>query len=65
MKQTVLLFAELVKCKWATYIRMQGKNNATRYMLLHLSNHDDGRDLMKEAIWSACLDGQFFAAAVE
>jgi len=30
---------------------MLGANNATRYMLLHLTNHDAGRDLMKDCMW--------------
>lgn len=65
LKQTVLLFAELTEAKWATYIRMLGKNRATRYTLLHLTNHDAGRDLMKECIWKACPEGGFFARAYE
>jgi hypothetical protein len=32
---------------------------ATRYVLLHLTNSDDGRDLMKECAWSVSPAGGF------
>lgn len=54
-------FAEMVGAKWPTYIRMLGDNQATRYLLLHLSDHDQGRDLMKDCIWAVCPDGGFYA----
>ena len=50
-----------VGAKWHTYIRMLGDNKHTRYMLLHLTNHDDGRDLMKDAIWKVAPDGGYYA----
>jgi len=56
------LFKDMVDAQWATYIYMRGKNHATRYMLLHLTNHDDGRDLMKDCIWKVCPDGGFHAS---
>jgi hypothetical protein len=37
-----------------------GENQATRYFLLHLTNHDDGRDLMKDCIWKVCPEGGFY-----
>lgn len=49
------------KARWATYVRMLGDNNATRYLLLHLTNHDAGRDLMKDCIWKVCPEGGFYA----
>lgn len=54
-----------IDAKWATYIRMLGKNRATRYMLLHLTNHDAGRDLMKECVWKVCPEGSFYARATD
>ena len=33
---------------------------STRYVLLHLTNSDDGRDLMKECAWSVSPSGEFF-----
>ena len=51
----------MIGSKWVTYIRMLGKNNKTRYMLMHLTNHDAGRDLMKDCIWKVCPDGGFYA----
>ena len=58
--QTVEGLKEMISAKWATYIRMLGDNNATRYMLAHFTNHDAGRDLMKDCIWSVCPDGGFY-----
>ena len=59
--QAARLFARKVGAKWHTYIRMLGDNKHTRYMLLHLTNHDDGRDLMKDAIWKVAPDGGYYA----
>jgi len=46
-------------------IRMLGKNGATRYMLMHLTNHDAGRDLMKDCIWKACPENGFYARSTD
>jgi len=59
--RTVEGLKELTAARWATYIRMLGPNNATRYLLVHLTNHDAGRDLMKDCIWQVCPDGGFHA----
>lgn len=53
------LLARKVGSRWPTYIRMLGDNQDTRYLLLHLTNHDEGRDLMKDCMWKACPDGGF------
>jgi three-Cys-motif partner protein len=58
--QAVNLLARKLRGRWPTFIRMLGDNDVTRYILLHLSNHDDGRDLMKECIWKVCPEGGFF-----
>ena len=57
--RTVELFSNLVRAKWSTYVRMKSGGNAVRYLLLHLTNHDKGRDLMKECIWKVAPDGGF------
>jgi len=54
-----------IGAKWATYIRMLAKNGTTRYMLLHLTNHDAGRDLMKDCVWKVCAEGGFYARATD
>jgi three-Cys-motif partner protein len=59
--QAVELLREMVGATWATHIRMLGDNRVTRYLLLHLTNHDDGRDLMKDCMWKVCPDGGFYA----
>lgn len=59
--QAVQLLQDRLGAKWYSYIKMLGSNGAIRYFLLHLTNHDSGRDLMKEAIWKVCPDGGFYA----
>ena len=63
--QTVRIFRDMVNAKWPTYIKMLGYNKATRYLLLHLSNHDAGRDLMKECMWKVCPDGGYYARKID
>ncbi|RIK82916.1 MAG: hypothetical protein DCC68_05215 [Planctomycetota bacterium] len=58
--EAIDLLREKIGARWATYIRMLGDNGATRYILLHLTNHDDGRDLMKDCMWKVCPDGGFY-----
>jgi three-Cys-motif partner protein len=52
--QAVELMREAYGAQWATTVRMIGANGHTRYMLVHFTNHEDGRDLMKDAIWKVC-----------
>lgn len=59
--QAVRLIAAKVGARWHTYIRMLGENGRTRYILLHLTNHPDGRDLMKDCMWKVAPDGGFYA----
>lgn len=55
------LLRSMIGARWGTYIRMLGDNNKTRYMLLHLTNHDAGRDLMKECMWKVSPSQAFVA----
>jgi hypothetical protein len=59
--QAVSLLADNISARWKTYIRMLGDNNVTRYLLVHFTNHDAGRDLMKECMWAVCPEGGFYA----
>lgn len=59
MHQAVELLASRLGARWHTHIRMTSGGTATRYLLLHLTNHDDGRDLMKECMWKVAPDGDF------
>ncbi|HUE90285.1 MAG TPA: three-Cys-motif partner protein TcmP [Vicinamibacterales bacterium] len=59
MNQAVRLLARKIGAKWWTYVRMVSGGQATRYILLHLTNHDKGRDLMKDCIWSIIPEGGF------
>jgi three-Cys-motif partner protein len=56
-KQASELLRQQIGAKWFTDIKMLGENNAIHYLILHLTNHDDGRDLMKDCIWKICPDG--------
>jgi three-Cys-motif partner protein len=59
--QAVRLLAQKIGARWHTYIRMLGDNGRTRYVLLHLTNHDEGRDLMKDCVWKVAPDGGYYA----
>lgn len=59
--QAVQLLANKIGARWHTYIRMLGDNGRTRYVLVHLTNHDDGRDLMKDCIWKVAPHGGYYA----
>ena len=59
MYRAMQLLSDTIGARWHTYIRMSSGRRATRYLLLHLTNHDQGRDLMKECIWRVAPDGGF------
>ena len=61
----VNLLQRKIGAQWATHIRMLGNNGVTRYMLLHLTNHDKGRDLMKDCVWKVCPEGGFLARVTD
>ena len=49
--QAASLLAKRVDAKWWTHIRMVTGGRAVRCFLLHLTNHDRGRERMKESVW--------------
>ena len=53
------LLAGTVGARWWTRVHMTSGGDATRYLLLHLTNHDQGRDLMKNCVWKVAPDGGF------
>lgn len=59
--QAIDLLRGLYGAKWVTSIRMLGDNQTTRYILAHFTNHEAGRDLMKDCVWTVCPDGGFYA----
>ena len=62
LNQAIPLLAVATGAKWWTSaVRMVTGGQATRYLLLHLTNSDDGRDLMKECSWKIFPDGEFIA----
>jgi len=63
--ESINLLRNMIDAKWATHIHMLGSNNATKYLLLHLTNHDAGRDLMKDCMWKICPEGGFYARSTD
>jgi three-Cys-motif partner protein len=59
-ESAVRLVKDKIGAKWATYIRMLGENQKTRYFLLHLTDHQAGRDLIKEVVWKCCPDNGYY-----
>jgi hypothetical protein len=59
-EQAVELLARKIGARHWTSIRMLGDNGATRYLLVHFTNHDAGRDLMKDCVWKVAPHGGFF-----
>jgi len=62
--QCAAIYPEMTGAKWGTHIWMLD-NNRVRYFLIHLSNHDAGRDLMKDCIWKSCPDGGYYASKAD
>jgi three-Cys-motif partner protein len=58
---TIDLLRDLYGARWVTSMRMLGDNRVTRYVLAHFTNHEAGRDLMKDCMWAVCPDGGFYA----
>lgn len=60
LSRAIPLMARAIGVRWWTSaVRMVTGGQATRYVLLHLTNSDDGRDLMKECSWSVSPTGEF------
>jgi three-Cys-motif partner protein len=60
LDQAVRLLARAIGARWWTSaVRMSTGGATTRYALLHLTNSDKGRDLMKSCSWSIFPAGQF------
>jgi three-Cys-motif partner protein len=59
-EQAVALLARQIGARHWTSIRMLGDNGATRYLLVHFTNHDAGRDLMKDCVWKVAPNGGFY-----
>jgi three-Cys-motif partner protein len=60
-EQGAEMFRQMTGARWGTYLRMLD-NQRVRYFLLHLTNHPEGRDLMKECMWKICPTGGFYAS---
>jgi hypothetical protein len=59
--ETVGLFGGQLNAQYVTHMTMRGRNDAPKYALIHATNHQAGKDKMKEAIWSFDAAGTFTA----
>jgi three-Cys-motif partner protein len=60
IEQAIRVLGIGIKARWTTpVVRMVTGGAATRYLLVHFTNSDDGRDLMKNCRWSLFPDGDF------
>ena len=61
--EVLSLIGRIIGAKWATSVHMLGSNDVTEYVLLHLTNHDAGSNLMKRVLWRVCpsFSGRFVA----
>ncbi|MBU0614192.1 three-Cys-motif partner protein TcmP [Patescibacteria group bacterium] len=59
---TINYFANQLNAKYVTKMTMLAANNTIKYVLFHATNHDLGRERMKDAMWSVIPDGIFFAS---
>jgi three-Cys-motif partner protein len=59
-KQCAALFQEMIGARWATTVTMV-ESGRTKYFLIHLTNNDAGRDLMKECVWNSCPEDGYYA----
>lgn len=58
---TITLFSRQLSAKYVTHMNMIGENNTLKYVLIHATNHEKGRELMKEAMWAVTPGGTFVA----
>jgi hypothetical protein len=57
--KTIALFSSQLKAKYVSHTFMRANNGVLKYVLLHATNHEKGRELMKDALWSLTPDGSF------
>lgn len=58
---SISLFGAQLRARFVTHMHMMGANDALKYVMLHATNHEAGRDLMKDAMWAVAPDGGFKA----
>jgi three-Cys-motif partner protein len=59
-RQAADLLREKINARWCTPFFMRFGPEAIRYMLLHFTGNDLGRDLMKNTMWKASPSGGYF-----
>lgn len=60
-KQTINLYSRQLNAKYVTHMNMYAQNGTLKYTLVHATNHELGREKMKEAMWRVNPDGSFSA----
>jgi three-Cys-motif partner protein len=57
----IQLFQKQLGARYVTWTKMLGENRTVTYVLIHATNHEKGRELMKEAVWAVLPEGTFAA----
>lgn len=61
-EETIAMFSAQLRAKYVTHLQMRASNHALKYVLIHATNHREGRKLMKQALWTVTPDGSFSAS---
>lgn len=61
-KAILKIFSDQLEAKHVTYMHMLSSSNTIKYVLIHATNHQSGRDLMKQVIWSVSPEGSYAAS---
>lgn len=60
-EEAIKLFGNQLLAEYVTHMYMRSGNGVLKYALIHATNHDSGRELMKDTIWRVVPDGTFSA----
>jgi three-Cys-motif partner protein len=58
--QAAALLQRVVGAKWCTEFYMKHGPRAIRYILVHFSNHEQGRKVMKDSMWAVAPQNGYF-----
>jgi len=54
LRQTLAFIKDILGARWMTSVEMLNEKNRPQHVLAYFTNHPDGRDLMKSAMWKHC-----------
>jgi hypothetical protein len=58
---TISLFSSQLQAEFVTHMYMRDTRGVLKYVLFHATNHQRGREVMKDAMWAVTPDGSFTA----